>query len=65
MKKTPYLIFLLLIALGCENESNLTFEPLELQGENCKDCPTIEINVPKAWMIPLWPKPSIGPWKRK
>ncbi|MCR9263785.1 MAG: DUF3298 and DUF4163 domain-containing protein [Flavobacteriaceae bacterium] len=48
MKKTPYLIFLLLIALGCENESNLTFEPMELQGENCKDCPTIEINVPKA-----------------
>lgn len=48
MKKTPYLIFLLLMALGCENESNLTFEPLELQGENCKDCPHIEINVPKA-----------------
>lgn len=48
MKKTPYLIFLLLIAFGCENGNNLTFEPMELQGENCKDCPNIEINVPKA-----------------
>lgn len=36
------------LAIGCQSETKLTFEPLELQGEECGECPNIEINVPNA-----------------
>ena len=48
MKKTLLPVFFLLLLVGCENEDKLTFEPLELNGEVCRDCPKIEIVVPKA-----------------
>ncbi|MDC6365323.1 MULTISPECIES: DUF3298 and DUF4163 domain-containing protein [Flavobacteriaceae] len=48
MKKTLLLLPILLLILGCENESKLTFEPMELHGKTCSNCPKIEISVPKA-----------------
>lgn len=48
MKKTLRLLPILLLILGCENESKLTFEPMELHSKNCSDCAKIEISVPKA-----------------
>ncbi len=41
-----FLLFFLLI--GCQDEQNLTFAPLSIQGEQCADCPKIAINLPKA-----------------
>ena len=47
--KTPFCILLFLVlTLGCENQAKLTFEPLELKGEICGDCPKMEIEIPKA-----------------
>ncbi|HUH46756.1 MAG TPA: hypothetical protein VLZ54_06365, partial [Arenibacter sp.] len=41
--------FLLTIALlGCKNEERLVFEPQEIKSENCKNCPEVAINIPKA-----------------
>ncbi|RDY59634.1 DUF3298 and DUF4163 domain-containing protein [Flagellimonas nanhaiensis] len=48
MKKIFLLLFLLLPILGCENGNNLTFEPIELHGKNCAECPKINIDIPRA-----------------
>ncbi|PWL40085.1 hypothetical protein DKG77_04465 [Flagellimonas aquimarina] len=48
MKKPFYLLLVLLLTIGCENEAKLTFEPIQLTGTDCKECPKIEINIPKA-----------------
>ena len=48
MKKYFRLLLILWIPFGCETEHKLTFEPLELQGESCKNCPEITINIPHA-----------------
>ena len=43
MKKCLGVFLILAFVVGCENESKLTFDTLQLVGENCTDCPTIEI----------------------
>ncbi len=48
MKKYLGTLFFLILFISCQSESKLTFEPTQLLGENCKDCPQIEINVPNA-----------------
>ncbi len=48
MKKSVGILLLLLIAIGCENSDKLTFEPLQMVGEDCPVCPKIDINIPKA-----------------
>ncbi|MDT0606522.1 DUF3298 and DUF4163 domain-containing protein [Croceitalea rosinachiae] len=48
MKRSLSFIFLILLALGCETESKLTFEKLQLENEKCDDCPNIKIEVPQA-----------------
>lgn len=48
MKKHLGTLFFLILFMSCQSESKLTFEPTQLLGENCKDCPQIEINVPNA-----------------
>ncbi|MEO9512322.1 MAG: DUF3298 and DUF4163 domain-containing protein [Flavobacteriaceae bacterium] len=48
MKKSGILMLLLLCTLGCENEAKLTFEPLQIHGNACDQCPKVEINIPKA-----------------
>lgn len=48
MKKSIGLLLILLLTICCENEGNLTFEPLQLTGDICKECPKIEINIPRA-----------------
>ncbi|GMN09703.1 hypothetical protein MTsPCn9_17460 [Croceitalea sp. MTPC9] len=48
MKKPIAFIFCLLLLLGCENESKLTFENLQLENEPCPDCPKINIAIPKV-----------------
>ncbi|MAU17722.1 MAG: hypothetical protein CMH46_19520 [Muricauda sp.] len=48
MKKHLCAIFFLTLLISCQTESKLTFEPTQLLGENCKDCPQIEINIPNA-----------------
>ena len=48
MKKILLPMLFLWLAIGCQSETKLTFEPLELQGEECGECPNIEINVPNA-----------------
>nr|WP_297782674.1 DUF3298 and DUF4163 domain-containing protein [uncultured Allomuricauda sp.] len=48
MKKSIGSILLLCLLVSCQTESKLAFEPVQLQGENCGDCPKIEINIPSA-----------------
>ncbi|MDC6385230.1 DUF3298/DUF4163 domain-containing protein [Flagellimonas taeanensis] len=48
MKKILAPVLFLWFIVGCESESQLTFEPLLLNGETCATCPSIEINVPNA-----------------
>ncbi len=48
MKKYLGIILVLIVIISCETESKLTFDTLQLEGENCTDCPTIEINIPTA-----------------
>ncbi|MEC7264417.1 MAG: DUF3298 and DUF4163 domain-containing protein [Bacteroidota bacterium] len=48
MKKCFGIILILAIVFGCETESKLTFDTLQLGGENCKDCPKIDITIPNA-----------------
>ena len=48
MKKHLCAIFFLTLLISCQTESKLTFEPVQLQGENCEDCPRIDINIPNA-----------------
>lgn len=48
MKKPLALLLFLILSLGCENGNKLTFEPLVLEGEPCRDCPNIEIQIPRA-----------------
>ena len=48
MKKCLGVFLILAFVVGCETESKLTFDTLQLGGENCTDCPTIEINIPTA-----------------
>ena len=48
MKKIAQLLLLLLLILSCENGNNLTFEPIELRGKECAECPKIKIAIPRA-----------------
>lgn len=48
MKKSFYLLFVLVFSLGCENEHKLTFSPTQFTGKDCADCPKIEINLLEA-----------------
>ncbi|WP_422349383.1 PdaC/SigV domain-containing protein [Flagellimonas sp.] len=48
MNKSFYLLLLLLLSLGCENDHKLTFETQQLEGESCDDCPEVQISLPKA-----------------
>jgi hypothetical protein len=48
MKRNLASLLCLILLLGCETESKLTFEPVQLQGEICEDCPRIDINIPNA-----------------
>jgi len=48
MKKHLGPILFLCFLISCQTESKLTFEPVQLQGENCEGCPKIEINIPNA-----------------
>jgi len=48
MKKYLGPILFLILLIGCQTESKLTFEPTQLLGENCNGCPKIEINIPNA-----------------
>ncbi len=48
MKNSYFLLLLLLMSIGCENEHKLTFAPTQLKGENCPNCPKIEINTLQA-----------------
>ncbi|MEM9649805.1 MAG: DUF4163 domain-containing protein [Bacteroidota bacterium] len=48
MKKSAFLLLILMLSLGCENSDKLTFEPSQLKGSDCSDCPKIEINLIQA-----------------
>lgn len=48
MKKVVPLIFLLAWNLGCETESKLTFDNLQLENTKCDKCPDIKIEIPRA-----------------
>jgi len=48
MKKYLGSILLPCLLISCQTESKLTFEPVQLQGEICGDCPRIDINIPNA-----------------
>ncbi|CAM3448019.1 DUF3298 and DUF4163 domain-containing protein [Zobellia roscoffensis] len=41
-------IILLLALVGCQKENKLTFETLSLDETRCSECPSVEINIPKA-----------------
>ncbi|OWW26565.1 hypothetical protein B4Q04_02465 [Zobellia sp. OII3] len=41
-------IILLLVFVGCQKENKLTFETLNLDETRCSECPTVEIQIPKA-----------------
>lgn len=38
----------LLLLLGCQNETALTFEPLTIENEVCDGCPVVSITIPNA-----------------
>ena len=47
--KNLFPCLLLMIALwGCKSEERLAFEPQEIRSEDCKDCPKVIINIPRA-----------------
>lgn len=47
--KTPYLCFLVFLALlGCQEKSPLSFKSLVVNEKECSDCPKISIAIPKA-----------------
>ncbi|WP_108245796.1 DUF3298 and DUF4163 domain-containing protein [Muricauda brasiliensis] len=48
MKKYIATILFLGALMSCQTESKLTFEPTQLLGETCADCPKIAINIPNA-----------------
>jgi len=48
MKSKLYYFLLFLLFVGCQNETNLTFEPFVLAYETCDDCPEVSIAIPKA-----------------
>nr|WP_321415671.1 DUF3298 and DUF4163 domain-containing protein [uncultured Allomuricauda sp.] len=48
MKKYIVVILFFGILMSCQTESKLTFEPTQLLGETCADCPKIDINIPNA-----------------
>ncbi len=41
-------LFLILICLGCKKDTNLALEPLLILGDNCKSCPDVRVDIPKA-----------------
>ncbi|MDF0707124.1 DUF3298 and DUF4163 domain-containing protein [Flagellimonas okinawensis] len=45
MNKFFAALLALSVLASCESESKLTFEPVQLQGEVCEDCPRIDINI--------------------
>lgn len=47
MKKIIGALFAFILVLSCESESKLTYDTLQLKGENCGSCPSIIINVPE------------------
>ncbi len=48
MKYLLNFLVLVLVLLGCKNESKLTFEPQTISNEACLNCPEITIQIPKA-----------------
>jgi len=48
MKKYLGITLMLIVIISCETESKLAFDTLQLGGENCTDCPKIEINIPNV-----------------
>jgi len=48
MKKYISTILFLGLLISCQTENKLTFEPTQLLGETCADCPKIAINIPNA-----------------
>ncbi len=48
MKPKLYYFLVFLLLLGCQNETNLTFEPFVFENETCADCPEVAIEIPKA-----------------
>ncbi|WP_421806047.1 DUF3298 and DUF4163 domain-containing protein [Flagellimonas sp.] len=48
MKKYLACFFSFGLLISCQTESKLTFEPTELLGENCADCPQIVVQIPNA-----------------
>lgn len=41
-------LILVLFFFSCEKDTTITFEPLSLKKETCKECPLIEVSIPKA-----------------
>ncbi len=48
MKIRTVCFLLVLISFGCKKDNKITFEPLTYFGNECTDCPLVEITVPKA-----------------
>ena len=48
MKNSVLCFLVLILILGCKDDGQLAFEPLEFTSEKCADCPEITISIPKA-----------------
>ena len=48
MKPILCYFFVLLLLLGCQNESKLSFKTHSVETQTCADCPEISIVIPKA-----------------
>lgn len=48
MKHIITYLFLLVFIISCKDSRNVTFEALSLQNSKCKECPEVNIDVPKA-----------------
>ena len=48
MKLKPYYFLLLLVLFGCQNTTEIAFEPYTFENDSCADCPVISIALPKA-----------------
>ncbi|MGB5238128.1 MAG: DUF3298 and DUF4163 domain-containing protein [Flavobacteriaceae bacterium] len=48
MKSFRYLLFLLLLSVGCGKEEKIVFEEQLFNGENCSTCPEIRVKIPVA-----------------
>ena len=48
MKIRIICLFAVLLSLGCKKDGKLTFEPVSFTKNECSECPTINISIPKA-----------------